>query len=63
MDLGMIFRTIFEIALIAFALWALFHEDRFAALEQRLFARIRRRKLRVIEGNCYSQNKYPVHNR
>lgn len=63
MDLGMILRTVFEIALVAFTLWALFHEDRFAALEQRLFARIRRRKLRVVEGNCYSRGNRPVRDR
>lgn len=63
MNFGMILRTIFEIALIAFTLWAVFHEDRFAALEQRLFARIRRRKFRVVEGNCYSRRNYPVRDR
>lgn len=63
MDLGMIFRTVFEVAIIVFTLWAVFHEDRFAALEQRLFARIRRRKLRVLEGNRCACNNYPVRDR
>ena len=62
MTFGMLLRTIFEIALIVFTLWAVYHEDRFAALERRLFARFRRRKFRVINGNCY-KSSYPIHNR
>ena len=50
MSLGMIFSSIFEIALIGFTLWAVFHEDRIAAFEKQIFARFRRRKFRVIEG-------------
>lgn len=51
MSFGMIVRTVFEMALIGFTLWAVFHEDRFAAFEQRLFARLRRRRLRVVRGS------------
>ena len=43
--------TIFEIALVAFTIWAVFHEDRFIAFEEKLVANIRRRRLRVLEGN------------
>ena len=56
MTTAMILRTLFEIALVGFALWALFHEDRFAAAERRLFAYIRRRMLKVMTpcSNSYS---------
>ncbi len=55
MDLSNILKTLFELALVIFTLWALFHEDRFAAIEQRIFANIRRRKLRVVKAQ-YKQN-------
>jgi len=50
MSFTMILSTVFEIALVGFTLWAVFHEDRIAAIEKQIFARIRRRKFRVIEG-------------
>ena len=28
--------TIFEVALVAFAIWSVFHEDRFIALEDKI---------------------------
>ena len=34
-------QTIFEIFLIAFALWAIFHETAIADFEKRLFKKIR----------------------
>ena len=51
MTFSMIIRTIFEFALIAFTLWAVFHEDFFAALEQRIFASIRRSRLKILKAN------------
>ena len=53
--------TIFEIALVAFTIWAVFNEDRFIALEERVFANIRRRRFKVIRGGskvcktCYPE--------
>lgn len=55
--------TIFEIALVAFAIWAVFHEDRFIAFEERVASRIRRRRLKVISGNSVGKSYYPVNNR
>ena len=40
-------RTLFEIVLVSFTVWGLFHEDRFIAFEDRLFSRIRRRHLKL----------------
>ena len=55
--------TIFEMALVAFAIWAVFHEDRFIAFEERIVARFRRRNFKVIEGNNVTKSYYPVNDR
>ena len=48
MNLQNTLLTFFEIALVAFAVWAVFHED--IEFEQRLVSRFRRRRLKVIRG-------------
>ena len=50
MNLSSPLFTIFEIALTAFVIWALFNEDRFIAFEERIAARFQRRRFRVIKG-------------
>ena len=45
--------SILEVLVVGFTVWALFHEDRFADFEERLFARIRRSKLKVVKSNKY----------
>ncbi len=62
MTQGMILKTVLEFGLIVFTLWALLHEDKFAAVEQRLFAYLRRRKFKVVRGRNFEQT-YPVRNR
>ena len=57
MTFGMIARTILEFALIVFTLWAILHEDYFAALEERLIARIRRSRLKVLKGGNTTRYK------
>ncbi len=47
MTVSIFLKTLFEVALVAFALWALFNEDKFIAFEERLVAFVRRRRLRV----------------
>lgn len=42
--------TIFEIALVSFTVWAVFHEERFIAFEDRIRARLRRSRLKVVKG-------------
>lgn len=39
--------SLFEVALVLFTIWAVFHEDRFIAFEERLLSAIRRRRLKV----------------
>lgn len=56
MNFGMIMKSVFEVALIGFTLWALLHEDRIAAVEQRLVARFRRRRLKIV-GSPTSRNR------
>ena len=51
MTLSIALKTLFEVALVAFALWALFNEDKFIAFEERLVAYVRRRRLRVRNSN------------
>lgn len=50
-------QTIFEILLVAAVIWGIFNEERLASLEKRLFACVRRRRLKVIKGgsNRYSK--------
>ncbi len=43
--------TIFEIALVGFAIWSVFHEDVFVAFEEKIVERVRRRRFKVIHGN------------
>ncbi len=63
MNLQSILLTIFEMALVGFAIWAVFNEQRFVVFEERFIARFRRRKLKVIRGGsnvcktCYPTKK------
>ncbi|MBE6727622.1 MAG: hypothetical protein E7562_03125 [Ruminococcaceae bacterium] len=57
MSFGMFITTVLEIAAVVFVLWAVFHEDRFAAFEKRIFARIRRSRLKVVRGGRTNSNK------
>ncbi len=52
--------TVFEIALVTFTIWAVFHEDRFIAFEDRIKAKFRRSKFRVIKGGnkVYSYERF-----
>ena len=59
MNLSQTLITLFEIAFVAVVLWAVFHEDRFIAFEEKLFASIRRRRMRVIRGSKVGESYYP----
>ena len=52
MDLSNTLKTLFELALVIFTIWALFNEQRFVAIERRIIAHIRRRKLKVVKVQC-----------
>ena len=43
--------TIFEILMALGLFWCIFHEDRLIAFERKLFANIRRRRLKVIRSD------------
>lgn len=60
MSLGMFFTTVFEVVLVAFTVWAVFNENKFVAFEDMLFARIRRRKLKVIKGGGIARTTPPA---
>ena len=51
MNLSMLLRTVFEIAMFAAVLWGIFHEDRLAAFERKIACLVRRRRLKVIKGS------------
>ena len=58
------FARFLEIALGVFTIWAVFHEDLFIAFEDRVIARFRRRKLKVIRGGSQvSKSCYPEKHR
>ena len=44
-------RTVFEIVFVGFTVWAVFHEDLFVVLEERLFSYIKRRRLKVVSSS------------
>ena len=51
MTLSMILRTLLEILLFAALVYGFFNEDKLDALEQQVICRIKRRRLRVVEGS------------
>ena len=55
--------TLFELVLVGFAIWAVFNEHIFIDFEERIAARFRRRRFKVIEGNRICKSYYPVNNR
>ena len=55
--------TIFEIVMVGFVIWAVFNEHKFVKFEERVVARFRRRRFKVIEGNSISKSYYPVNDR
>ena len=59
MSTGMFFATVFEVVLVSFTVWAVFHENKFIDFEDRLFARIRRRSLKVIKGARTARTTQP----
>lgn len=60
MTFMMIIRTLLEIIMVFAVIWAIFHEDRLAAFEQRLLCRFRRKRLRVVKNydhTIYSEGR------
>ncbi len=51
----MVLRSIFEILLVGFTVWAVFNEDRFAALEERLVCKLRRKALKTVSA-CHERS-------
>lgn len=47
---GFALQTVFEVFLVAAVFWGIFNEDKLIVLEKRLFAAIRRRRLRVVKA-------------
>ena len=47
MTFAMLLRTLFEILMFVAVVWCVFHEDRLAAFEKRVFCAVKRRRLKV----------------
>ena len=62
MTVSIFLKTLFEVALVAFALWALFNEDKFIAFEEKIKAKLRRRRLRVVRQEVRPEVHF-AHNR
>lgn len=58
MNLSMLLRTLFEIAMFAAVLWGIFNEDRLVAFEKRIICYIRRRRLRVVKPSGARRASY-----
>ena len=52
-----ILTTIIEFAVGGFIIWGFWHEDKVTACERRIFAAIRRKKLKVIKGGGAGNTK------
>ncbi len=52
MTFTQVLTTIFEICMVVTLFWCFFHEDRLIAFEKRLFALVRRRRLKVVHAPC-----------
>ena len=50
MSLGNFIITLLEIAGVIALVWCIFHEDRLVAFEEKVFAAIRRKRLRVVKA-------------
>lgn len=48
--LGFGLQTAFEIILVVAVFWGIFHEDKLIKLEKKLFAAIRRRRIRLVKS-------------
>lgn len=62
MNTAQLLKTLFEIALVALALYAVFNENKFIAFEDRIKAAVRRRRLRVLSENRVASTTYPRYN-
>lgn len=52
MTFAMLLRTIFEILMFVAVVWCVFHEDRLAAFEKRVFCVVKRRRLKVAASGA-----------
>lgn len=50
METGFVFATLFEIALVAFVIYGLFNEAKFAETERKVFRTIKRAVVSFING-------------
>ena len=53
MNTTQIIRTVFEIGLVVLAIWAVFHEDMFTVIEERIASAFRRKRFKVIRSDTY----------
>ncbi len=52
--------TLLEVSAFIGLIWCIFHEDTLVALEERAFAAIRRRRLRVIKASRSHRYNYNI---
>lgn len=50
MSSGNFLITLLELAGVIALVWCIFHEDRLVAFEEKLFAAIRRKRLRIVKA-------------
>lgn len=50
MSTGNFLITLLEIAGVIALVWCIFHEDRLVAFEEKVFAALRRKRLRVVKA-------------
>ena len=50
-------RSLLEIIVVLFTVWAIFHEDKFIVFEEKLFSLIKRRRLKVVDSTRVKSSK------
>ena len=58
MSFSQVLSTVFEVLLVSFTLWAIFHEDLFIRFEEKIACNLRRRKFKVVDKNSSPNSAY-----
>ena len=58
MSFSGVLSTVFEFLLVSFTIWAIFHEDLFIRLEEKIACNFKRKKLRVVAREVSPNSTY-----
>ena len=55
MSFADVLKSLFEVGLVSFTIWSLFHEDKYIAFEEKILCKIKRNKLKTVPDK---ENKF-----